>query len=555
MNARSDNVTRETRIVFAALVLAMLLAVLDQTILATALPTIVGDLGGFDHLSWVVTAYLLASTASTPIWGRLSDLYGRKRLFQTAIVIFVAGSALCGIAQNMGELIAFRAFQGLAAGGLMTLAMALVGDLVSARERGRYQGYIQATFLGAAIAGPLVGGLLVDHLSWRWVFYVNVPLGIVSLLVIGAVLHLPVERARHRIDYSGAALLAGAVTSMLLVTVWGGRQYPWGSAEIVGLAVAVVVLLGACVVRERSAAEPILPLRLFRDPVFSVVSAALFVATCSLFAAIVFLPLFLQIVDGDSATDSGLLLLPLLVPSTIATVAAGRLIVRTGRYKIFPVTGLALMTLGLMLMSTMDAGTSRTTTSIFMAVFGFGFGMVSQVLVLAIQNSVEQRDLGIATASANFFRALGGAIGVAVFGAVFTAKLVGPVAPERLQSSPHEIRDLAPVLHDRMVDATAHATHTVFLVAAGVAAVGVAIVLFLREYPLRGPQEGTKPRQCSQTSRAEMAACSRSWSPTASRASSTSTSTTSASATPVSASCRSRLPTAVHARSSGGRTG
>jgi EmrB/QacA subfamily drug resistance transporter len=488
MNAQPDSVTRETRIVFGALVLAMLLAVLDQTILATALPTIVGELGGLDHLSWVVTAYLLTSTASTPIWGRLSDLYGRKRLFQTAIVIFVLGSALCGISQSIGELIAFRAFQGLAAGGLMTLAMAIVGDLFPARERGRYQGYIQATFLGAAVAGPLVGGLLVDHLSWRWVFYVNVPLGIFALVVIGAVLQLPVERTPHRIDYSGAALLAGAVTSLLLVTVWGGRQYPWGSAEIVGLAIAAVVLLGAFVVRERRAPEPILPLRLFRDPVFTVVSATLFVATCSLFAAIVFLPLFLQIVDGDSATESGLLLLPLLIPSTIATVVAGRLIVRTGRYKIFPVAGLTLMTLGLVLMSTMDGGTSRTTTSVYMAVFGLGFGMVSQVLVLAIQNSVEQRDLGIATASANFFRALGGAIGVAVFGALFTAQLVGPVDAERLQSSPHEIRTLAPVFRDRMVDATAHATQTVFLVAAVIAAVGVGLVLFLREYPLRGPE-------------------------------------------------------------------
>jgi EmrB/QacA subfamily drug resistance transporter len=488
MNAQPDSMTRETRIVFGALVLAMLLAVLDQTILATALPTIVGDLGGLDHLSWVITAYLLASTASTPIWGRLSDLYGRKRLFQGAIVVFVVGSALCGIAQNMGELIAFRAFQGLAAGGLMTLAMAMVGDLVSARERGRYQGYIQATFLGAAIAGPLLGGLLVDHLSWRFVFYVNVPLGIVSLLVIRAVLHLPIERMRHQIDYPGAALLAGGVTSLLLVTVWGGRQYAWSSAEIVGLALAALLLLAAFVVQERRAPEPILPLRLFRDRVFTVVSATLFAATSSLFATIVFLPLFLQIVDGDSATNSGLLLLPLLIPSTIATIVSGRIIVRTGRYKIFPVAGLALMTLGLVLMSTMDGATSRTTTSIFMAVFGLGFGMVSQVLVLAIQNSVQQRDLGIATASANFFRALGGAIGVAVFGAVFTAELVGPVEAERLQSSPDEIRNLGPVLRDRMVDATAHATQTVFLVAAVIAAVGVALVLFLEEYPLRGPE-------------------------------------------------------------------
>jgi EmrB/QacA subfamily drug resistance transporter len=488
MNAQPDSIGRETRVVFGALVLAMLLAVLDQTILATALPTIVGDLGGLDHLSWVVTAYLLASTASTPIWGRLSDLYGRKRLFQAAIVIFVVGSALCGIAQSIDQLIAFRAFQGLAAGGLMTLAMAIVGDLISARERGRYQGYIQATFLGAAVAGPLVGGLLVDHLSWRWVFYVNVPLGIVSLVVIGAVLHLPVERRPHRIDYSGAVLLAGAVTSLLLVTVWGGRQYAWSSAEIVSLAVAAAVLLGAFLFQERRAPEPILPLRLFRDPVFTVVSAALFITTCSLFAAIVFLPLFLQIVHGESATDSGLLLLPLLIPSTISTIVAGRLIVRTGRYKIFPVAGLALMTIGLAFMSTMDGGTSPTTTSIFMAVFGLGFGMVTQVLVLAIQNSVEQRDLGIATASANFFRALGGAIGVAVFGAIFTAELVGPVDAERLQSSPREIRNLTPILHDRMVDATAHATQSVFLVAAVIAAVGVAVVLFLKEYPLRGPE-------------------------------------------------------------------
>jgi MFS family permease len=366
--------------------------------------------------------------------------------------------------------------------------MAIVGDLISPRERGRYQGYIQATFLGAAVAGPLLGGLLVDRLSWRWVFYVNVPLGIVSLLVIGAVLHLPVERRPHRIDYSGAALLAGAVTSLLLLTVWGGRLYAWSSAEIVGLAIASVVLLGVFVLQERRAPEPILPLRLFRDPVFTVVSAALFIATCSLFAAIVFLPLFLQIVHGDSATDSGLLLLPLLIPSTISTIVSGRLIVRTGRYKIFPVAGLTLMTFGLAFMSTMDGHTSRTTTAFFMAVFGLGFGMVTQVLVLAIQNSVEQRDLGIATASANFFRALGGAIGVAVFGAIFTGELVGPVNAERLQAGPREIRNLTPPLRDRMVDATAHATQTVFLVAAVIAAVGVAVALFLREYALRGPE-------------------------------------------------------------------
>jgi len=473
----------------------MLLAVLDQTILATALPTIVGELGGLNHLSWVITAYLLASTASTPIWGKVSDLYGRKLLFQSAIVIFVVGSALCGLSQNIGELIAFRGFQGIGAGGLMTLAMTIVGDIVSPRERGRYQGYIQVVFLGASVAGPLIGGLFVDHLSWRWVFYVNVPLGVVALAVIGAVLHLPVERVPHKIDYPGAALLVGAVTTLLLVTVWGGEQYAWSSAEIMGLAAGGVLLLGASLWQERRTAEPILPLRLFRDPVFSVVSVTLFIATCSLFAALVFLPLFLQIVTGQSATDSGLLLLPLMVAATVSTVVSGRLIVKTGRYKIFPVVGLALMTSGLALLSTMDAGTSRTTASLFMAVFGLGFGMVSQVLVIAIQNSVDHHDLGVATASSNFFRALGGSIGVAIFGAVFTAHLIGPVSAKRLQSSPGQIRHFPPALRERMVEAVAHSIHWVFLVATPIAALGFLLVLFLKEYPLRGPAQASRPAQ------------------------------------------------------------
>ncbi len=495
MNAGPDINRRQTLIVFGGLLLAMLLAVLDQTILATALPTIVGELGGLNHLSWVITAYLLASTASTPIWGKVSDLYGRKLLFQSAIVIFVVGSALCGLSQNIGELIAFRGFQGIGAGGLMTLAMTIVGDIVSPRERGRYQGYIQVVFLGASVAGPLIGGLFVDHLSWRWVFYVNVPLGVVALAVIGAVLHLPVERVPHKIDYPGAALLVGAVTTLLLVTVWGGEQYAWSSAEIMGLAAGGVLLLGASLWQERRTAEPILPLRLFRDPVFSVVSVTLFIATCSLFAALVFLPLFLQIVTGQSATDSGLLLLPLMVAATVSTVVSGRLIVKTGRYKIFPVVGLALMTSGLALLSTMDAGTSRTTASLFMAVFGLGFGMVSQVLVIAIQNSVDHHDLGVATASSNFFRALGGSIGVAIFGAVFTAHLIGPVSAKRLQSSPGQIRHFPPALRERMVEAVAHSIHWVFLVATPIAALGFLLVLFLKEYPLRGPAQASRPAQ------------------------------------------------------------
>jgi EmrB/QacA subfamily drug resistance transporter len=471
----------KTPVILGGLILAMLLAVLDQTILATALPTIVGDLGGLDHLSWVITAYLLASTASTPIWGKLSDLYGRKRLFQSAIVIFVSGSMLCGIAQNLGELIGFRAFQGLAAGGLMTLAMAIVGDIVPPRERGRYQGYIQVVFLFGSVVGPLLGGLLVDHLSWRWVFYVNVPLGVVALAVITLVLHLPVERIPAKIDYPGAALLAGAVTALLLATVWGGQEYAWSSGEIVGLFAGFFLLLAAFVLQERRAAEPILPLRLFRDPVFSVVSAALFITTCSLFAAIVFIPIFLQVVNGRTATNSGLLLLPLMIASTATTVVSGRLIVRTGRYKVFPVAGLALMAVGLGLLATIDRHTSATTMSVFMLVFGLGFGMVTQVLVLAIQNSVDRRELGIATASANFFRALGGSIGVAVFGAVFTAHAVGRVDAQRLQSAPDQLRRLPGV-----IPAVAHAVHWVYLVATPIAVLGLVIVLFLNEYPLRG---------------------------------------------------------------------
>src|SRR4051812_21323911 len=390
---------RRTLLTFCGLLLAMLLASLDQTIVSTALPTIVGDLGGIDQLSWVVTAYLLAATVTMPVWGRVSDLYGRKRLFQAAIVVFLTGSALSGAAQSIGELIAFRALQGLGAGGLMTLAMAIVADIVPPRERGRYQSYIQMVFVVASVAGPLLGGLFADHLSWRWVFYVNLPIGLVALALISATLHLPVERTRARIDYLGGALLAGGLTCILLVTTWGGREFAWGSVEIAALAGGALALLAAFLAQERRAAEPILPLRLFREGVFNVVSAALLLTTCAFFAAIVFVPLFLQLVTGASATDSGLLLLPLLLGATTSTFVAGRIVTRTGRYKLFPVAGLALMTVGLLLLSRLDAASSRLTVAIFLVVFGVGFGMVSQILTVAIQNAVERRDIGIATAS------------------------------------------------------------------------------------------------------------------------------------------------------------
>jgi EmrB/QacA subfamily drug resistance transporter len=458
----------EKKIVFAGLLLAMLLASLDQTIVTTALPIIVRDLGGLDQLAWVVTAYLLAATVSMPLWGRASDLYGRKALFEATIMVFLLGSVLSGAASSLGELIAFRALQGLGAGGLMTLAMAIVADIIAPRERGRYQGYIQMVFVLASVTGPLLGGLLTDQASWRWVFYVNVPIGLVALAFVTTQLHLPVERGHSRIDYPGAALLAGAVTALLLVTTWAGNQFAWTSAEVLGVGAAGVVLLVGFVLRERRAAEPILPLRLFGDRVFVVVAVVLLLTTLALFSAIVFLPVFFQTVTGASATTSGLLLLPLLLATTITTAMVGRVISRTGRYKVFPAVGLGLMAVGLFLLSRMGAGTSQATAAALAVVFGLGFGMVSQVLVLAIQNAVDRRDIGIATASANLFRSLGGSIGVAVFGAIFAAGLPAHAAPA-----------------DR-----ADALATVWLAAVPAALLGMVVVLFLREVPLgQGPPQ------------------------------------------------------------------
>jgi len=486
-------------VVFSGLMLGMLLAALDQTIVATALPTIVGELGGLSHLSWVVTAYLLTATASTPLYGKISDLYGRKIVFQAAIVIFLAGSILAGLSQNMAELIAFRGIQGLGAGGLMVMALAIIGDVVSARERGRYQGYMGAVFAVASVAGPLLGGFFVDNLSWRWVFYINMPIGIVALVVTSSVLRLPFVRRPHKIDVLGSTLLVMAVTSVLLVTVWGGSEYEWASPVIIGLIALAVVATALFIVQERRAEEPVLPLGLFRNSVFRVTSAAGFIIGLTMFGAIVFLPLFLQVVNGVSPTRSGLLLLPLMAGLLVASIGSGRAIVRIGRYRPFPIAGTMVVTIGLYLFTRLDQNTSRLTASLYMVVVGVGIGLVMQVLVLAVQNAVEHRDLGTATSSAAFFRSMGGAFGVAIFGAIFTNRLTAELArlipgigtgsvsfdPASLQGSPEQIANLPPPIHDGVIEAFSNAIHGVFVWALPFAVVAIVLSLMLKEIPLR----------------------------------------------------------------------
>jgi EmrB/QacA subfamily drug resistance transporter len=420
--AQPTTSTTSVRVPFAALILAMLPAVLDQTILATALPTIASDLGSLTDVSWLVTAYVVSATASTPLWGKLGDRHGRRRLLLGALSLFLAASAACGFAQTLTELIVTRGIQGIGAGGLMTLAMACVGDLVSPRERGRYQGYIMAAFAGATVLGPLLGGLLVDHASWRWVFYVNLPVGAAALFALSATLPAGSDdRPQPKLDVTGASLLSGATVALMLTCLWGGDRFAWDSAPIVGLAAATLALAGLLVARERRAEDPIVPLAMLKAPAVAVSSVVLFLATASLFSITVFVPLFLQKVTGASPTEAGLLLVPMMAGTTISTILSGRYIARTGRYKRFPIAGLALMTTGLALLAALAPQESAALTLAALTVFGLGFGMVGQVLIVAVQNSVERTQLGTATAATAFFRALGGAVGAAVLGTIFQA--------------------------------------------------------------------------------------------------------------------------------------
>ncbi|WP_053226206.1 MDR family MFS transporter [Solirubrobacter soli] len=503
-NTTSDVLTGRALVpVFGALMLGMFLAALDQTIVSTALPTIVGDLGGLDHLSWVVTSYLLATTASTPLYGKLGDMYGRKPVFLAAILIFLAGSLLSGMSQSMGELIAFRALQGLGAGGLMVGAQAIIAEIVPPRDRGRYMGLIGSVFAVASVAGPLLGGFFVETLSWRWVFYVNMPIGVLAVLVVAFRLHLHVPTHRHKIDYLGAVLLTAGVSALILVTTWGGNQYEWGSPTIIGLAVAGFVLIAIFLRQETRAAEPIIPLKLFRSSVFSVASSIGFVIGLAMFGAIIFIPLFLQLVYGVSPTSSGLRMLPLMGGLLTASILSGRAISRIGRYKVFPIVGTAVTTLGLFLLSRLEVDTPPWLASVFMLVLGVGIGLVMQVIVLVVQNDAPPRDIGVATSTATFFRSMGGSLGVALFGAIFATRLNDELAalPHDVAArfsggvnvSPAEVHALPPVILDDFLHAFVNALQPVFLVGAAVTLIAFVLACLLKEVPLRGTTHAPPP--------------------------------------------------------------
>jgi EmrB/QacA subfamily drug resistance transporter len=485
--------SRSIGMIFSALFLVLLLAALDQTIVSTALPTIVAEFGGLTHLSWVVTAYLLSSTVVTPLYGKFGDIYGRKIVLQVAIVVFLVGSALCGLAQSMTQLIIFRGLQGIGGGGLIVITLAMIGDLVSPRERGKYQGLFGAAFGLATIIGPLLGGFFVDHLNWRWIFYINLPTGLLALAVIAVTLPSQPSRRQHTIDYLGASLLTFALTSIILVTSLGGNSFPWNSLFILGMGATATLSFVAFVAVEARAREPILSLNLFRNQTFVLTSAIGLILGLSLFGSVTYLPIYLQVVKGESPTASGLQLMPMMLGMLITSVVSGRMISRWGHYKPFPIAGTALMAVGLLLMSRISLDLNVWETSVDALVLGLGMGMVMQVLVLAVQNSVSYEQLGVATSGTTLFRSIGGALGVAAFGAIFAhglhAQLSAVLPPGTafpVAASQASVQALPPEIRIVYATAIVAALRPVFLVASAVAALAFLLTLRLPETPLRG---------------------------------------------------------------------
>ena len=485
--------------------LGMLLASMDQTVVATALPTIVGELGGLNHLSWVITAYLLTSTASVPLYGKLSDIYGRKIMFQLAIAIFLAGSVVCGFSQSMTELVLFRGAQGLGAGGILAMAMAIIGDILPPRERGRYQGYTGSVFAFASVIGPLVGGLFTQHLSWRWVFYVNIPIGIAALAITTSALKMKHVRRDHTIDYVGATTIVAGVSSFLLYTTWAGPDHGWSSPLGIGLVAAGLVLTVSFVLVEARAAEPIIPLELFKLSVFRTSNLYSFIIGFAMFGGIVFLPVYLQVVDGMSPTRSGLSLLPMVVGIFSTSISSGIIMSRTGRYKVFPIMGAVTVMVALYLLSLLSVGSPYWQAGIYFWLFGAGLGLSMQIIVTIVQNAVDRRHMGTATSSVAFFRSMGGTFGAAVFGAILTARFATHLADQlggigsgaaqigggNVTGNVQKIQQLPEPIHGFVLNAYADSLHDVFLWAIPVVLVALGISLFIRELPLKARQVAT----------------------------------------------------------------